>query len=130
MDHAEDRGIGPNAECQREYGHRRKSRVFPEHSDGVMQILQNTLDEIYASHIPALLLNLREAANGPARGVTRFFQCQTRRQVLCHLLFQVEAQLFLQLRVDLRPAAQRLPSQPQFVDPAHRLTPRRFAPPD
>src|SRR5947208_14452815 len=100
MEPHKDSDIGTNAESEREYGHRRKSRVFPEHSDGVMQILQNTLDEIYASHIPALLLNLREAANGPARGVTRFFQCQTRHQVLCHLLFQVEAQLFLQLRVN------------------------------
>ena len=130
MDYAEDRGIGANAERQREHGHGGKSGALSEHSRGITQILQNVLDEIHASHIPALLLNLRETANRPERGVAGFFRAQACRKVLGHLLFQVEAQLFFQLHVDLWPAAQRAPSQPQFIRPAHAVTPRSSVRPD
>ena len=66
-----------------------------------MQILQNILDEIYASHIPALLSNLFDPADGAARGIAGFFSAHAGGPVLFDLLLEVEAEFGVELLLDV-----------------------------
>ena len=61
VNHAEDRGIGANAESQREDGDESECGASPKQADAKTQVLQKILNVADAARVSAILFGLLEA---------------------------------------------------------------------
>jgi hypothetical protein len=77
--------------------------------------LYKILDKVYAAHIPALLLVLRDASDRALRDPARLLRRHTGCNVLFNKLVQVETKFGCEFEVDIWTAAQRSKSQTGFV---------------
>ena len=70
---AEHRGVGADAESQRQQSHGGEGGVFQQRAPGVADVPQKLLDELGSSHVATLLFALLEAVHGAQGGATRLF---------------------------------------------------------
>jgi hypothetical protein len=54
IDHAEDSGVGPDTERQREHRHRGEARILPQHPHAETNVLNERFAEARSPNIPAL----------------------------------------------------------------------------
>ncbi len=76
-----------------------KDRAFAQRPHGVAQIPYEIFDEVYSAHVAALLLDLCDRADRAPRRMGSLVRRHTTHQVLCELLFEVEAKLVVELLI-------------------------------
>src|SRR5207302_747439 len=89
-----------------------KSRVLPQHTQPVAQILNPVLNPVYFARIAAFLFGLLDSVQVETSAPPRFLGCHPFSHVFLGFSFEVVAQLVIQLLLRLRPAKQR--PQPQW----------------
>src|SRR6185437_13294846 len=89
---AEDRGVGANAECERENGDRGEAGIAAEGAEREAEVLARHLDESQAGRSARLLLVHGDVAEIASRGIRRV-------GVLQRVERQVEADLLVELLV-------------------------------
>src|SRR5438045_1367849 len=89
VEHAEHRGVEPDAESERDDGDRGEARLLAETADGETQILQTLFEADKAALIAALLLHLSEAAEFALGGVMRLIWRYPVRDLFLHPPFEM-----------------------------------------
>src|SRR6266699_5210834 len=84
-----------------------KSRVLPQHTQPVAQILNQVLNPVYFARIAAFLFGLLDTAQVETRTAARLFLRHPLRHVFLGSSFEVVVQFVVQFPVRLRPAKQR-----------------------
>jgi hypothetical protein len=95
------------------------SRAPGQSPEAVTQVLNKSFDRIDASHIPALLFDLLDAAQLTQRSVSSLLRRHSARDLLFDLAFKMEAQLVAQIVLDAIALEQRSKPQPNCVEEAH-----------
>src|SRR6516225_6354620 len=93
VDHAEDGGIGSDAERQRDHGHSREAGIAAQLPQTVANILQEALDIVHPAHVAALLLEVFHSAHFAQGRVTGFLRRRTPCDLLLNQFLKVEAKL-------------------------------------
>ena len=119
---AEHRRVAADAERERQHGHRREAGALPEHAGREPRVLPERLEAYESPHVAALLLQgdgVPEPAHGRAPG---FVGAQARVPVLLFAHGEMEAQLVVQVALELAGAG-RAPSRAATSSgPAPRTT--------
>lgn len=118
---AEDRGVGADRQRERQGGHRGEPRRPAHRPERVPDIPNQILDPVHTPHVPALLLNQRNVAKLPERGVASVGRRQSGSAVEFDLPFEVIAQLGVELLRDTMAAEQRPKAKADRPEQAHRL---------
>ncbi len=120
LQHAEDDGVGADAERQGQHRHRGRARVPRQRPQAVAGVLHEVLEQADLPGVAALLLDPPDAAERPARRQAGLLGRHPRGQVLVDLALEMEAELVAQLAVDALALEERSEPQRQLVAPAHR----------
>jgi len=100
VNHAEDRGVGADAEREREDGDRGESGIFPQHAEGEAEILKRGFNERQAAEFAICFFELRSAAEANARGASGFFWRHATGDVFLRGEFEMRIELVLKFAVD------------------------------
>ena len=117
VNHAENCGVGADAEGEREYGDDGEAGIFPQHARAVADVLKENFDGAEGPHIAASLLQQTYVSKPAARG-------RAAGAGSCALLLefflahgQMEAQFFVEVAVKLPALDQRFHAKPGCIDP-------------
>jgi len=97
-----------------------KGRLLLRVRQTVTNGLEETLDVVHSSHIPALLFDLFHPAQLAQGGVTGFLRRHFFSDLLLNQPFQVEAEFVGNLLLDTALLKERPKSKRKFVNPAHK----------
>jgi hypothetical protein len=92
--------VGADPERERRYGRDGERRRFCKCSACVLQVASKIFDVFGAAHVPAFLLNLRNAAEASKRGSLCRLPCQPETDVLFDFLIEVQLELAAQFSLD------------------------------
>ena len=106
FDPTEDRRVRADPQRQAKNCQQRKPRIPPQHAKTKAEVLNQIFDEIYFACLPALLLDLRQAAQRSQRGMPGLFRVHPLGDIVIDLLLQMKLDLFAQLLFRLFSAKQ------------------------
>ena len=116
---AEDRGVRPDPERERQYDGHGEGRRLPQAAQAVADVLHQALERPSAPGVAHPLLRLIHSAEAHARGAARVLFAHAGLPVLLGLQLEVHPQLGVELALETWPAAQRLQAEPELVCERH-----------
>jgi hypothetical protein len=100
MYHVENRGVGADAEGEREDGDSGEARGFPQHAQGVADVPGRGFEEVHAARLAAFLFELIDSAEFETSAAASFQERQAGLNELFDLLVEVKAQFVVEFVFD------------------------------
>src|SRR5689334_10648402 len=106
----EDRSVGADAERERQHDDDRERVTLRQDASAVGNVAHEVVDQANAARAATLFLRLIDTTETSQRRVTRVFRRHAAFHVLLGISFEVKAQLFVELLVQLVFASERAPA--------------------
>src|SRR5579871_1292480 len=95
----EDSGIQANAQGECDYSNQCESRILPQHARGEAHVLEESIDLREAASVAIHLFDLREAAEGAARGGGCLVAIHAAAQVVLNEHLEMRLHLFIEIAI-------------------------------
>src|SRR5262249_6240306 len=95
-----DRGVGAAAQREHQYDHCSESRFSGKYASGITKVLPEFLDYPHAPSVPALLLDLLDAAEPQQRCAPGLLRLHATGNVSLDVLLEVVAEFLVKLKLD------------------------------
>jgi hypothetical protein len=103
IDEAEERGIGADAECERDRHDGREGPGLPQHPHGVAQVLGDHVETRHSSLLPVHFAQRHQRAEFEQRLAPRVGRRQTAAPAVVDEQLEMRGQLFVEFTIELRP---------------------------
>jgi len=100
VQHAEDGGVGADAESERENSNGGEARGLAEHAESEAEILHKSFEKLRAAGVAAVLFLLFEPAGFESSAVNSFFAREAALDQFLDLTLEMEAELVVEFGLD------------------------------